>query len=235
MTSPHELGVEILRTLEDGASSFPVGRTGGPEVLPYAQHAGPSCFYASLIAIQMTHTGQPPVNEVALVGEARDRNLILDSGMEGAQTGRQFYGAQTQFVRERLGLDVEFVDPLYPVPVAERLIRAIADGDEVVFGLHSRKHWVALDGLKRTFGRESAWTGMDPDGGTRIEYPSRVLQESLSIAGMPLVVVKNPNVERSEARFTTAKPRFSRHTPTAPDASRFSGKPAKPRFRPSRG
>lgn len=225
IVSPGVLRADILSALEEGASHFPMGRTGGPEVMPYAQYAGPSCFYASHIAIQATHSGRPPINEEELVSEAYRSNLIEESG---AQTRQQFYEAQAQFLQERIGLEIEFVDPLYPVSVAHRLIRAVVEQDQVVFGLHARKHWVVLDGLKRTFGRPNLWTGMDPDGGKRIEYPAQILQESLAIAGMPMVVVRNPNVERPTGRFRPARQ-------PASNQSRFKGRGVRPRFQPHRG
>src|SRR5690242_17759927 len=135
MSDPR-LDAETLAALEDHTTHLPLGRTGGPEVRPYSQHAGPSCFYASLIAIQATYAGGPPVDEFQVVNAARRQGLLVDAGPAGpgADHSQHLYGSQTDLVREMLGLDIEFTNPLWPVPIAERLVQAMIEKDHAVFG-----------------------------------------------------------------------------------------------------
>lgn len=209
---PHTAeGLRMQAALEAFGASLPLGTTqSAPRTPEHKQQDRRSCFYASLVAARLAITHGVGPSERSIIAQAEQEGLL---GPLGAETFSEFYDPQTAFIGRVLGLQVRFIDQRFDDERIDALTRGLRnDGQPVIFG--TVRHWLVLDGVKRT--GNSAWIGMDPASGRRLEDTGRGLTPAFLAArlvdsGMPTVVVEG---------LRQSRPRFQ---PTRQEVPRFRG------------
>lgn len=191
----------------------------------YRQRSPITCFYASLIAARQALGARMLPSEELIAARAFSEGLL---GQHGAETFTEFQQDQAAFVDRMLGLEIRFIDlHSHADEGVEALTHGLKDeAKAVVFGTYH--HWVVLDGFKRA--RNTAWIGMDPANGRRMEDSTGGLAPAyiatrLAAGHMPMVVIENPR--KPKDRFRPATPRSERFKPATPKTARF--RPANPK------